>query len=116
MARQIGTSLKTTTLALALACALTGAALARGGDGGGGGGGSDGGGGAGSDGRAEDIYRPSSTVPQPGGPSTEPHPPRTRYMTLTHDGPHSACGGRAIRLIYDINGEPMRYECMPRPR
>jgi hypothetical protein len=104
-----------------------------GGDGGGGGGGGGSGGASGSAG-LNDVYAVMQYDAQNRGRSPAAGNARGRGATLTHvrgpNNPHppqrggqyasmpgdhgGGCGGRgAVRIVYDINGEPLRYQCMP---
>ena len=102
-----------------------------GGDGGGGGGGS---GGASGSAGLNDVYavmhydaanRGRNPAAGHGGrgrgatlthvPGTPNHPPQRGGQYASMPGDHGGgCGGRgAVRIVYDINGEPIRYQCMP---
>ncbi len=99
-------------------------AFARGGgNGGGGGGGGDdgaGGGGEGSDGiyavfladreRADALTHVPPTTHRPRNPRQPPtvNVPRQRIMYTET----TYCGGGSIRIVYDVNGDPMRYLCV----
>jgi hypothetical protein len=88
----------------------------RGGDGGASGSGGQGGGSAAN----SDVYavinedaarRGGNCLAAPCGNPTPPRPPRAAYASRTTQ---DICGSRgAVRIVYDVNGDPLRYSCMP---
>jgi hypothetical protein len=88
-------------------------AMARGGGGGGGGDGGGGGGdGAGSGAGHTGIYAVLQYDAAARGGHPPTHPPRGRAVAERGDHGGTECGTRAIRVVYDRTGTPVRYLCM----